>query len=69
MGKAFYCQTLHLLLHSSVVPVKRTFSGDSYIFQTALKMNMTVPCSGRSKTIKSHPAAWLSSNVLYHTMD
>lgn len=60
--------TSHLLHHMSVVPVKHTFSGDSYSFQTALKDEHNVPRFW-SKTIKPRPATWLSSYVLFHTRD
>lgn len=61
--------TSHLLLHSSAVPLSSAFSGDSNTFQAALKDERDVPRFCRSKTIKPHPAARLSSNVLFHKMD
>lgn len=45
------------------------FSGDSNTFQAALKDERDIPRFRRSKTIKPHPAARLSSNVLFHKMD
>lgn len=75
-GQAFYwpppsatkLPTSHSLHHMSVVPVKHTFFGDSYGFQTALKDEHDV-LGFRSKTIKPRPATWSSSYVLFHIRD
>lgn len=57
--------TSHLLLHFSAVPLSSAFSGDGNTFQAALKDERDIPRFRRSKTIKPHPAARLSSNVLF----